>query len=448
MNLVLGITEGLREIWAHKFRSLLTMFGITMGVGSLIATFALTAGMAQGARETLQNVGGVERIEINDAPVPAYQENLAGISPGRTYRDALAIAQSVPLVSAISPEIDMPGVKISRGSNSYNPRVIAAQEGLLDLENHVVRYGRYLTELDQRFVHRVCILGRTVVDELWPEGKAVPLGELVRLNGHTFRVVGIFEHYQNEYQKRAERLGLSSQQEARRKTRGSSSPSRRGDPFWFKNRVVVIPLSTMQIVFKSAQVGASGLDSGPDMKLSRLNVKVSDMAQFDVALDQLRNVLNLTHRGIQDFGFQTREDWFENIERQVQGFRLSGGFIAMISLLVGGLGITNIMLASITERIRELGIRRALGARGRDIFAQILIEGIVLACLGGLVGLGVGYGFVQILIMISPSENNPLIEQSSLLISLSAAVLIGLCAAFYPAWKASKLSPIQALRYE
>ena len=177
MNIALGVTEGLREIWAHKFRSVLTMGGVVFGVAALLAVFALTAGTAAAYRETLEQVGGLERIDINDAPVPPEKEDIAELSPGRTYNDAMAIRSSVPLVDAVSPEIDLAGAKVSRVGHSINPRVIGVEYDNLIVDRHTVALGRFLTDLDQKYAQRVCVVGRNVVDALWDQPDFNPLGQ-------------------------------------------------------------------------------------------------------------------------------------------------------------------------------------------------------------------------------------------------------------------------------
>ena len=161
----------------------------------------------------------------------------------------------------------------------------------------------------------------------------------------------------------------------------------------------------------------------------------------------MRSVVLTTHRGIEDFAFDTRQEWADSIEESVRSTRLSGGIIAGISLLVGGIGITNIMLASITERIREIGVRRAVGAKGRDIFIQIVVESAVIGLIGGLLGLVASAGVMQILVSISPEKNAPVVELNSVLVSFGFAVIIGVLSGLYPAFRASRLDPIEALRY-
>ncbi|HXJ75622.1 MAG TPA: FtsX-like permease family protein, partial [Candidatus Dormibacteraeota bacterium] len=166
------------------------------------------------------------------------------------------------------------------------------------------------------------------------------------------------------------------------------------------------------------------------------------------ALQQVRNVMMQTHKGIEDFSFMTQENMSEGITTAIRNARLSGGIIAIISLLVGGIGIMNIMLASITERIREIGIRKAIGATHTNIFLQILVESTVIALLGGVAGLATSYGLVEVLSILSPADNTPEITAHAMIIAFSFSAVVGVVAGIIPAVKAAKLDPIQALRYE
>jgi putative ABC transport system permease protein len=198
------------------------------------------------------------------------------------------------------------------------------------------------------------------------------------------------------------------------------------------------------VKFKST----AGTNNIPDPRLSALSVKVADINHFDEAIQQAQNVLMRTHNGIEDFSFQTQEDWSDNINKAISNARLSGGIIAAISLLVGGIGIMNIMLASITERIREIGIRKAIGATFTDVFVQILVESVVIAIIGGAAGLLASLALVNLLASISPTGNTPVITVNACMLAFTFSVCVGVVAGLTPALKAARLDPIQALRYE
>jgi putative ABC transport system permease protein len=446
MNLWLSLLMGFKEIWAHKFRSILTMLGVILGVASLLSMFSLTAGMARGMREYMTQLGGIEFVGIINQDVPPDQEYMWEISPGRTIVDAEAIAKARNLVTFVSPVVDI-SANVVAGAENFRGEVKGAWPDYMPINKHKVEVGRDLCWLDVETTQHVAVIGRSVVDKLWPE---IPnynaVGEMVSINLRPFRVVGIFEYYEREEDKRRRELGLNSGGQAANGRRRSEGGWGRGGPFGRKNSQIVIPITTAFYEFRSA-TGAGKDDQGPNYKLDGLVFQVADTTRFRETLDRVTEILRITHRGIDDFGFDTREEWFDRIEQNARNVRASGGLIAGISLIVGGIGITNIMLASITERIREIGVRRAVGAKGRDIFVQIVVESAVIGVIGGLLGLIASLGVMRLLVAISPAENAPVLELNNVLISFSFAVIIGMISGLYPAWKAARIEPIEALRY-
>ncbi len=465
MNLWSAIAIGLKEIWAHKFRSLLTMLGIILGASSLIAMSALVKGREVAAKEALIATGGLQKIRIEPQEVPIHQWALKDQAVGVTINDAYALEASAPLVARISPEMRVFNPTSSRKGKSFRPWICSGIWPVaLEMYEHVVRFGRMFNEIDDEMARNVCVIGTGVRDELFgsPDdaGEEInPVGETIHINGQPFTIIGMFEHYESEQERKERELAKLQPKQAStgpKRSRGWSGRGGRG-AFRMKNNTLFMPLNTVWMKFRAAGAGASGGRSSsgsagtvnvPDPRLSGLEVKIEDVHHMGRALQQIRNVLMATHKGIEDFSFRTQEEWVEEIDTFIHNARISGGIIAGISLLVGGIGIMNIMLASISERVREIGIRKAVGAATIDVFIQILVESVVIAVLGGLAGLIASYGLVRLIESFSPTDNAPIITFAAMAIAFVFSVGVGIAAGLFPAVKASRLDPIQALRYE
>lgn len=416
-----AFVNGIREILAHKMRSLLSMSGIILGVAALVAMVSIVQGMVGQFKGFIEMQGGIEKITISSESLPKEQEHLQDSAPGLTMKDVEAIRKLVPSVSHISPEVSVRSTSVARNGREFNTRVTGTMSDWLVINKRSVQKGRFLSDVDEFTRAKVCVLGSLVVDEIF-EPNEDPIGQAVKVGGEWFTVVGVL----NEYQ-------MSGGPGGKDKKRG---------PGRWMNGGCYIPIHTAMTNYTSND------------KLSSLYVRISSSDQLYDTIPQLDRVMLQAHGGFQDYAISTNEEMLSEFKKTESSFMISLGGVAFISLFIGGIGIMNVMLAAINERIREIGVRKAVGARGSDIFLQFLVETALVSSIGGLIGLGFSLGITSVVSQVMAGSRmgggiaamtvSPTVMLAGFVFSVGIGVLSGV----YPALRASRLDPIEALRYE
>jgi putative ABC transport system permease protein len=412
MSLGMSARIALSALGANKLRTFLTMLGIIIGVCAVIALMSIGQGAQRTVTTQIKSLGTNLLFVRPGSSQQGGVRGAQGSASTLTIEDADAIQQRVPSVVAAAPEQNNGGQIIANGQNVQS-RVTGTTTEYESVRNHKVANGEFFTRqhLDGRAT--VAVLGANVAEKLF--GQDDPVGQSVRVSFNNraaanFRVLGVME-------------------------------LKGGSQFGNLDDQIFVPITTFQARLQ-AQRNARG---GSNVNV--INVQVADETLMKETVDQVAEVLRDRHRVVEDdFTIQSQEDFISTFSQITQTFTVLLGSVAGISLLVGGIGIMNIMLVSVTERTREIGIRMAIGARGGDILAQFLTEALALSLFGGLIGIAIGVGVALLLPVVLGYAAVVPVSAIGLAFGFSAAV--GIFFGIYPARKASQLDPIEALRYQ
>ena len=395
----------LRVLGRNKMRTGLTMLGITIGIGAVICTVAIGEGGSQQIRDQISSLGD------NMVWVEAGGRTVNGAHTGNDNTKSLvdgdsdAIAASTPLIKACSPNVDG-HVQVVYGNQNWSTQFRGVAPSFLTIRNWPVAEGTPFTEQDVVSRAQVTVLGKTVADTLF--NGADPVGKTIRVGGLPFQVIGVLT------------------------SKGASGFGRDQD-------------DTMMMPYTTAQHKVSGQDWLDDIFCSAVSPEAIDPAQEQITR-LMRQRHHLRPKEPDDFNIRTPTQFLEAQEQASHTFTLMLASIASVALLVGGIGIMNIMLVSVTERTREIGVRMAVGATERDIQMQFLIEAIIVSLLGGV--LGVFFGIFASRVLASTLHWTMQIPALAIVVAAAFALFMGLFFGYYPAQKASQLDPIEALRFE
>ena len=404
----------LSTVWlglsTHKLRSFLTMLGIIIGVASVITLMSIGKGTTAQILSNIQSMGA-DLITIRPGASfgPGGVRGVGGSTQTLTLEDAEAIADQIPYISAVAPSSSS-NLHLVVGGENTNSQVTGVTTEYFSVNNLNIYSGAFFSEQEYERGAKVTVLGSTVAETLF--GDTSPVGQKIRMGNFVVTVIGVLES--------------------------------KGGIFGSPDDAVLIPLTALQ------QTVALQRTSTGERIVSSIALTVSDEEQPEHVVEEITSLLRTRHRlgvGVDDdFSIMSMEEIASTLEETSGTLTLLLGAIAAISLLVGGIGVMNIMLVSVLERTREIGIRKALGARERDIWTQFLIEAASLTFAGGVIGAAMGW--IVAYIVSATGFMTTLVTADIVILAVSVSIGIGLFFGFYPAWNASRLNPIEALRSE
>ncbi len=401
------IQMAIEALWANKMRSLLTMLGIIIGVGAVIAMVSIGMGVRKNVQDSIASLGS-NMLIVNASATKnaAGVRQAAGSNVRLKLEDAEAIKKKIDDAEYVSPTVQK-NYQIVNGNQNWNTQVVGAMPEYMNIRSLSISNGTFITQKDVDSNSRVAVIGTTVAENLFGED-VNPVGKNIRINNDPFKVVGLLE------------------------SKGQSSVGQDQDD------TVIIPITT-------AMNRIMAMDH-----IQSISVQVISADKMDSVQSEIETLMRQRHRITgdkeDDFTVRNLTSIMETMTSTTTMITLLLGSVAGISLLVGGIGIMNIMMVSVTERTREIGIRKALGATYSNIMMQFLIEAVFVGIIGGLIGIGLGCGLATAIAQFGGF--NTVITIEPILVSFFFSVGISLFFGIYPARKAAKLDPIEALRYE